>query len=89
MDKHRAAEALRRLGPPDSWVMPAEEIERVMVTATCRHGILPVHACTDCLTGALLRRQVTLLAERIGCTPEVAQQVSDSLCDEYLEETRR
>lgn len=86
MSKPSNAELLRRLGPPETWVLPVDEIVRVSENATCRHGVLPVMACTPCFTSALLRRQVTLLAERLGCTPKDAQDVSDSLCNEFLEE---
>jgi hypothetical protein len=89
VNRRREAELLRRLGPTESWVLPADEIEQVARTATCRHGKLPVTACNDCFVSALLRRQVTLLAERLGCKPDVAQDVSDNLCNEFLEEPRR
>ena len=88
MDK-RQADLLRRLGPVDEWLLPASEIEDALMTATCRHGQRSVYQCKECSTSVLLRRQVTFMSKRRGLSPEDAQRVSDTLCDQFLEEKRR
>lgn len=77
---------LRKFGPVDSWLIPAKDIETIIMTQTCRHGRSRIDACRDCFTGAMLRRQTTILAERLGCSPEDAAVVSRTLCDQFLEE---
>jgi len=80
---------MRRFGPVDSWLLPASDIEHIIRTGACRHGLPDIARCRDCFTAAMLRRQVTLLAERLGCSPEDADAVSKTLCDQYLEEVSR
>lgn len=86
MNRRQNQEFFRRFGPPEAWVLSVDEIEKVITTATCRHLLPRIDDCRECFPAALLRRQMTLLAERVGCSPEDALAVSKTLCDQYLEQ---
>lgn len=73
------ADAVREFGPIDDWLITAEDIERIMLTATCSHGILPVDRCMTCFVGALVARQLAILAERAGCSPDDAAALGAEL----------
>lgn len=65
------------LGPIDSWLLPAEEIERVMLRGPCEHGLKTYENCRRCLPRELFRRQVELIALKKGCTPEDARTAAN------------
>jgi hypothetical protein len=71
---------LRRFGPPETWMISAEEIEAVMLAGPCRHFEPRLMDCQrGCLPAALTERQMARLAERLGCSVEDAAAVGESL----------
>ncbi len=75
-------------GPPEAWVIPAEDIERIMVNGRCRHLLPTIEDCQECFVNALLERQIAIVAEKIGCSPEDAAAVGESLARKHREERR-
>lgn len=70
---------LKRVGPPEGWMLSEDDILHVMLSGPCEHLIVPMDACRECFVAALVRRQMTVLAERLGCAPDVAADVAESL----------
>lgn len=85
-DRATADQMLRQFGPPDDWMLSVEDIERIMLTGPCRHLLARVGDCSTCLPSALTARQLSILAERLGCTPEDAAEVGDTLVRQHLED---
>lgn len=79
---------LQKFGPPETWLIPAAEIEAIMTTQTCAHDLGPIDACRECLIPALVRRQMAILAERLGCAPEEAAAVGERLVPRHTEGRR-
>jgi hypothetical protein len=64
--------------PPEDLVIPADDIEHILTTGHCVHLLPSLKDCQPCLVGALFERQIALLAERVGCTPEDAAAIGAS-----------
>lgn len=77
--------SLRDLGPVDEWLIPAADIEVVMLTGRCHHGKPMIDACRTCFVDALFRRQMEILAERLGCSAEDAKDVAHALIRKHQE----
>lgn len=74
-------QVLRLLLSEEGW-LSVDEIEDVITNGTCRHGLADINECSTCMTAELTRRQLAHLARKLGCTPEDAQSVADSLMRE-------
>jgi hypothetical protein len=77
MAKHK--DLLTRLGPPEGWMLSEDDILHVMLSGPCEHLIVPLDRCRECFVAALVRRQMAVLAQRLGCPPDVADDVAESL----------
>ncbi len=73
------SDLLKRVGPPEEWMISEDDILHVMLSGPCEHLIVPLDRCRECFVAALVRRQMAVLAERLGCTPDVAADVAESL----------
>ena len=78
-----------RFGDPQTWVIPADDIERIMTHGVCIHTLSSIEECEDCFTDALFARQMTILAERLGCTPEDATAVGEKMAREQRDRIGR
>lgn len=87
--KRKPADLLKRLGPPKTWLISVEDIEREITAGPCRHLIPQVGDCKECCVEMLLRRQMASLAQRLGCSADDAESVSDSLVSQFLEKPRQ
>lgn len=74
---------LALVGPPEQWMIPVEDIERIMVNGRCRHLLPTIEDCQPCFVDALTERQFAIMAERLGCTPEDAAAVGESLARKH------
>jgi hypothetical protein len=74
------------VGPPENWVLPADQIEVVMLSGPCAHGLETTEACRTCLPRELFRRQIEMLALKIGCSTVDARSLADDAVDEHCPE---
>jgi hypothetical protein len=67
---------VKDLGPIDEWLIPVEEIEH-SAEGMCEH-LKALWDCQPCLVGRLFVRQMELIGERIGLSPEDAAELARS-----------
>lgn len=72
-------EFFEQFGPPETWVIPGADIERIMTEGVCRHLLPSIEDCEECFVSAIAERQFAIFAERLGCTPEDAAAVGKKL----------
>jgi hypothetical protein len=65
-----------QIGPPEEWLIPADDIAEIMTTGRCSHFLPSIEDCRPCFVGAMFERQIEILAKRLGCTPEDAHAVA-------------
>lgn len=82
------ADLLKRVGPPEQWMLSEDDILHVMLSGPCEHLIVPLDRCRECFVAALTRRQMAALAQRLGCSAEDADEVADRLVREHRAKQR-
>ena len=82
------ADLLKRFGPPEAWLLSEDDILHVMLSGPCRHLIAPVDRCRECFVAALVRRQLSGLAQRLGLGADDADDVAEELVRKHQEAPR-
>lgn len=77
------ADLLKRIGPPDDWMISEDEILEVMLSGPCEHLIAPLERCRECFVAPLTRRQMAALARRLGCSAEDADELAERAVREH------
>lgn len=77
MSKKTLRDAVEQFGPLESWLIPVEDIARIIEEQACGHLLPSIAACRECFRDALFQRQIAILAERRGLGPDDARWVGE------------